>query len=131
VFGRVVIDDILVDRQRHPEVARLSAAMRLIPDAELDTEYPERYTSIVELSLRDGRTLSRRVEHAKGTRENPMSPDEVRAKFETLTAPVLPPRRAGAIMTAVDGLDRAPDLTRLAALLRAPTAWTRRRAGRG
>ena len=51
VFGRVVIDDILFDRTRHPEVARLRRGMTFVPDPELDASYPARYTSIVELSL--------------------------------------------------------------------------------
>jgi len=121
VFGRVIIDDILFDRKRHPEVARLSSGMTVVHDPALDAHYPERYTSVVELHLRDGRTRSRRVEFAKGTRENPLTPGEVRAKYLRLTEPVVPRARAGALMALVERLDRARDLTRLAALLRAPT----------
>jgi 2-methylcitrate dehydratase PrpD len=127
VFGRVVIDDILFDRARHPEVARLSSGMTLVHDPALDADYPERYTSIVELRLRDGRTVSRRVDYAKGTRENPLTADEVRAKYFRLAGPVVPRARAEAIMAAVDHLDRAPDLTRLAALLRQRTGRPRRK----
>jgi 2-methylcitrate dehydratase PrpD len=118
VFGRVIIDDILFDRQRHPEVARLSAGMTFVHDAALDANYPERYTSIVELTLKDGRTLSRRVEHAKGTRENPLAPEEVVAKYFRLTAPVIPRPRATAIKTIVDRLEQLRDLRRLGSLLR-------------
>ena len=121
VFGRVIIDDILFDRERHPEVARLSSGMTLVHDPALDEHYPERYTSIVELHLRDGRTVSRRVEQAKGTRENPLTADEVRAKYFRLTAPVVPRARAAALMSAVERLDTAKDLAPLAALLRAKT----------
>jgi 2-methylcitrate dehydratase PrpD len=95
--------------------------MTLVHDPALDAGYPERYTSVVELSLRDGRSLSRRVEHAKGTRDNPLAPDEVRAKYARLASSVVPRPRAEAIMAAVDGLDRAPDLSRLAGLLRQRT----------
>jgi len=128
VFGRVIIDDILFDRQRHPEVARLSSGMALIHDPALDAHYPERYDSIVELSLKDGRTLARRVEHARGTLENPLTPDEVRAKYTRLTGPLLPRKRADAIMAAVDGIDRARDLSRLGMLLRQRTGSARRPA---
>ncbi len=114
VFGRVIIDDILFDRQRNPEVARLSSGMTLVHDPALDANYPERYTSVVELLLRDGRTVSRRVEFARGTRENPLTADEVRAKYFRLTGPVVPHARAEALMAAVDRLDRARDLSPLA-----------------
>ncbi len=128
VFGRVIIDDILFDRKRNPEVARLSAGMSLVHDPALDEHYPERYTSVVELFLKDGRTVSRRVEFAKGTQENPLTADEVRAKYFRLTAPVVPRERADAIMAAVDRIDQARDLTALAALLRKKTGS--RTAGR-
>ncbi|HET7296883.1 MAG TPA: MmgE/PrpD family protein, partial [Gemmatimonadales bacterium] len=127
VYGRVIIDDILSDRARHPEVARLSSGMTLVHDPALDPNYPERYTSIVELQLRDGRTVSRRVEFAKGTRENPLTADEVRAKYFRLTGPVVARGRAEAIMAAVDHLDRARDLTHLVALLRQRTGRPRRK----
>lgn len=126
VFGGVAIDDILFDRGRHPEVARLAASTRLVADPGLDVHYPARYTSEVRLRTRDGRTLARRVESARGTPENPLSPDEVRAKFRALTAGVVSAARAEAIVAAVEGLDRARDLTPLARLLRAPTTSPRR-----
>ena len=87
-------------------------------------------TTIIGIRLKDGRTVSRRVEFAKGTRENPLTADEVRAKYFRLTGPVAPRARAEAIMTAVDGLDRARDLTRLASLLRRKTGRTRRTPSR-
>ncbi|HXJ77053.1 MAG TPA: MmgE/PrpD family protein [Candidatus Methylomirabilis sp.] len=121
VFGRVIIDDILFDRQRHPEVARLSSGMTLVHDPALDENYPEHYTSVVELILKDGRTVSRRVEFAKGTRENPLGPDEVREKFFRLTGPVVPRARAESLMRTVDRLDKTRDLAALAALLRQKT----------
>ena len=95
--------------------------MTLMHDPALDEHYPERYTSVVELLLKDGRTVSRRVEFARGTRENPLTADEVRAKYFRLTGPIVPRARAEAIMAAVDRLDRARDLAPLAALLRQKT----------
>jgi 2-methylcitrate dehydratase PrpD len=126
VYGRVIIDDILFDRQKNPEVARLASGMTLVHDPDLDASYPERYTSVVELALRDGRTVSRRVEFARGTRENPLTADEVRAKYLRLAGPVVPRARAEALMAAVDRLDRARDLAPLAALLRQRTGGRQR-----
>ncbi len=127
VFGRVIIDDILFDRKRHPEVARLSSGMTLVHDPALDANYPERYTSVVELSLRDSRTVSRRVEFAKGTRENPLTPGEIRAKYFRLTGPVVQRSRAEEIMAEVERIDRVRDLTCLAGLLRQKTGRPRRK----
>lgn len=125
VFGRVTIDDILFDRNRHPEVARLSAGVRVVHDPGLDADYPARYTSVVEIVTRDGRTLSRRVESARGTPANPLTADEARAKYGELTAGVVPAARAAAIAAAVARIDRAPDVRRLAGLLRLRTGARR------
>jgi 2-methylcitrate dehydratase PrpD len=120
VYGGVGIDDILLDRRRHPEVARLGAGMQVIADPALDAEYPERYCSVVEVRTRDGRTLARRVDAAKGTPGDPLTPDEIRDKFRRVAGAAVPARRVEAIVAAVDGLERAPALHRLTALLRAP-----------
>jgi len=101
--------------------------MTLVHDPELDASYPARYTSIVDLFLKNGRTLTRRVEDARGTRENPLTADEVRDKYARLTAPVVPGARAEAIRAAVDGIDRAPGLARLAGLLRQKVEGVRTR----
>jgi 2-methylcitrate dehydratase PrpD len=118
VFGGVTVDDILLDRNRHPEVARLSATMRLHADPALDGEYPARYSSIVEVATRDGRTLTRRVDAARGTPDDPLTDAEVHAKFRAVTANVVPAARAAAIVRTVETIERAPDLRRLASLLR-------------
>jgi 2-methylcitrate dehydratase PrpD len=122
VYGRVSVDDILLDRNRHPEVARLSAGMRLVADPALDAEYPARYSSVVEVVTRDGRLLTRRIDAAKGTPDDPLTDEEVRAKFRAVTASVAPPARAAAIVRAVETIERVRDLRRLGALLRARPA---------
>ena len=110
VFGRVIIDDILFDRKRHPEVARLSSGMTLVHDPALDANYPERYTSVVELGLKDGRTVSRRVEFAKGTRENPLTADEVRAKFRENAGLSLPDSAVEALEESILTLEEQHDV---------------------
>ena len=125
VFGQVLIDDILQDRERHPEVARLRAHTRLVPDARLDRTYPARYASIVEVATRDGRRLVRRVDYARGTPESPLRPEEIREKYRRLAGSVAPATRAEAIAALIGRVERLPDLSRLAGLLR-PAARARR-----
>jgi 2-methylcitrate dehydratase PrpD len=118
VFGRVIIDDILQDRMRHPEVARLRAKTRLVADPELDRGWPEVYVSIVEVRTTDGRSLACRVDHAKGTMENPLTPEEIHAKYLSLATTVTSAAHAEQIAQIVQRIDRTPDVARLAGLLR-------------
>jgi 2-methylcitrate dehydratase PrpD len=124
VFGQVMIDDILQDRMRHPEVARLRPHTRLIADPELDGGWPETYASIVEVTTRDGRHFSARVDHAKGTMENPLTPEEIHRKYQILATTVTSAANAEQIAEIVEKIDKSPDVTRLTGLLRTlkPTA---------
>lgn len=118
VFGGVLIDDILEDRLRHPEVARLRAATRMEGDPELEKTWPGQYASIVEVKTADGRTLSCRVDDAKGTMRNPLSPAEIHAKYLKLATTVTTAARAEQIAALAARIERATAARDLAALLR-------------
>jgi len=127
-FGEVMIDDILQDRTRHPEVARLSAQTRMVGDSELDKGWPERYSSIVEVTTTDGRHLSKRVDHAKGTMENPLTPGEIHQKYLKLATTVTSAAHAERIADVVHRIERVEDVHGLTAMLRTLKPATPRRA---
>jgi 2-methylcitrate dehydratase PrpD len=129
VYGQVMIDDILQDRLRHPEIARLRAHTRVVGDADLDRTYPKRYASIIEVTTTDGRHLTRRVEYARGTRENPLTEGDIHQKYRKLATTVTSPVHAEKIADLVHRIDRLPDLTGLAAMLRTSRAAASRPEG--
>ena len=55
----------------------------------------------VEVTLRDGRTVSHFTRHAPGTKENPLDTAGVNAKARGLMAPVLGARRTAAVIERV------------------------------
>jgi len=118
VFGGVMIDDILQDRMRHTEVARLRAHTRMVGDAELEKTWPERYASIVEVATSDGRRLSKRVDYAKGMAENPLTPEEIHRKYLTLATTVTSAAHAERIADVVRRIDRLENVYSLAVMLR-------------
>ena len=118
VFGRILIDDILQDRRKNPEVARLGTKTRMEPDDELEKGWPEVYASIVEVITRDGRRLSRRVDYAKGTQQNPLTSADVQEKYLRLATTVTSIGHAERIAKTVERIDRLPDTAGLAGLLR-------------
>jgi 2-methylcitrate dehydratase PrpD len=73
--------------------------------------------AIVELTLRDGRTLRHHTVAVRGTAENPMTRAEVDAKGYDLLAPVLGKARARQLCEAVWNLERLRDVRRLRPLL--------------
>ena len=63
-------------RMRHPKVLAVRQKIVLQPDEELSRAMPSRQ-GIVEVSLRDGRTLRHHTKAVRGTWENPMPRAEV------------------------------------------------------
>ena len=61
---KVVLDDILFE-PRDTRIHALEEQTRVVGDDELEAFYPDRYPSIVELTTRDGRVVSRRVDWPK------------------------------------------------------------------
>jgi 2-methylcitrate dehydratase PrpD len=75
-------------RMKDPVVLHERAKVRYVADAELTAALPVR-VAIVEVTLRNGKRYSERVDAVRGTPRNPMSRDEVVAKARDLIEPVL------------------------------------------
>ena len=88
----------------------------LMADDALSKAMPSRQ-GIVEVTLRDGRTLRHHTKAVRGTGENPMTRAEVDAKSYDLLAPVLGKARARKLCDAVWNLEKLPDVRKLRPLL--------------
>jgi len=103
-------------RMQDPFVLRERAKVQLVPDEGLEKLIPVR-VAVVELTLSDGAQLSERVEHVRGTPENPMTRDEVVAKARELIMPVLGAATGSKLIERVLGLDTVKDIRELRPLL--------------
>ena len=120
VRREITIDDILTDRREDAEIARLSRGVRVVHDDALDERYPDEYSSVVSVTLHDGRELRRRVDRAKGTPENPMTADEVVAKYTAMASRACGEARARDIAGLILHLDELDDVRRLGDAIRTP-----------
>ena len=103
-------------RMQDAAILRERAKVQLVPDEELEKLIPVR-VAIVEVTLNDGRRLSERVEHVRGTPENPMTRDEVVAKARELMAPVLGATACSKLVERVLTLDNVKNVRELRPLL--------------
>jgi len=118
LFNRTIVLDDILQEPRDPRIRELSQNTRVIGDDELERFYPGRYPSIVELTLRDGRVASRRVDWPRGYPQNPVSASDIEAKFLGLaTVAVDEPmaRRIVDLVADLDGLERVDELAALLA----------------
>jgi 2-methylcitrate dehydratase PrpD len=103
-------------RMQDPAVLRERAKIQLVPDPELEKLIPVR-VAIVEVTLNDGTRLSERVEHVRGTPENPMTTEEVVAKARELMTSVLGAGNCSKLIERVMGLQNVNDIRELRPLL--------------
>jgi 2-methylcitrate dehydratase PrpD len=76
--------------------------------------------SIVEVKLKNGNTLTRRVDYCKGHPKNPMHFDDCAEKFRrcaSFAAKPLPPQTVDAVIDAVANLETLDDMQRMVSLL--------------
>jgi len=121
----MLIDGIVTFKSSHDEkrmnnrqVLALRRRITLLGDDALTRAMPSRQ-GIVELKLKDGRTLRNHVKAVRGTADNPMTRAEVDEKCYHLMAPILGPSRARKLCDAVWGIEKIGNVTKLRALLRA------------
>ena len=105
-------------RMNHPKVLALRKRIELLGDEEMTRALPSRQ-GIVELRLKDGRTLRHHTRAVRGTVQNPMARAEVDEKAYHLMAPILGKARARKLCDAVWALDRLSSMRKLRPLLRA------------
>jgi 2-methylcitrate dehydratase PrpD len=99
---------------RQPEI--LARARRVRYHVDPHFPGPGRFKGAVQIALKDGRVISEVQEHNRGSAENPMTPDELRAKFDENAAGVLSPSERDRLAEAVDILEQVDDLSMLVGL---------------
>lgn len=86
-------------------------------DPELDKLYPQGIPNRIIIRLKNKTTLQQEVVYPKGHARNPLTDEEVEAKFRALAAPSLPSDRMEAVLQRCWNLENEADLSGLLALL--------------
>ncbi|MGH3384444.1 MAG: MmgE/PrpD family protein [Nocardioidaceae bacterium] len=91
VDGAVTIDQFAEERLAAPELLDVVRRIRVRPDDEIDAlGRARRHLIHLDVTTRDGRTLTATAEHPKGSEQYPLTPTEVVEKFDLLAGRVLP-----------------------------------------
>ncbi len=117
LYGKATLGDFTNQAVRRPEVQAMVKRVHFYVSPELEKAGYDKMTTILDIHLRDGRTISGRADFAKGSPANPMSFDEVVAKFRDNAAYARwPATKTQGIIDAVRKLEEVPDVRTLAAL---------------
>ena len=118
LYGKAGLCEFEDEVVRRPEVQAMIQRVRFGVNAEAEKAGYDKMTSILDLHLKDGRTLSGRADFAKGNPADHMSFDEVAAKFEDgARFAKWPAVKTQALIASVRKLEEIPDVRTLTALL--------------
>lgn len=115
VSGRAGIDDFSEKRIGDPAILALCARTRYVVDDSLP--FPQSFPGWVIIHLKDGTRLEARMDESRGSREHPMSADELYEKFESNAARTLPRARVRQIWDIGQRLESLEQTTALTDLL--------------
>lgn len=96
-------------RMRDPRVLKLRERIRAVGDPDL-TDAQRRWRCVMEIRLKDGRTLNHQTMAAKGSFENPLTREEEEDKARDLIAPILGARRTDALLTVLWNIEKLSDV---------------------
>src|SRR3954471_9648723 len=115
--GLAQYQDAVVQR---PDVQDMIKRVNFHVDPEAERAGLDKMTSLLKITLKDGRVLSGRAEFAKGSPANPMTYDEVADKFRGCAEfTKWPTAKTEAVIAAVKSLETLPDVGKLTAALTA------------
>jgi 2-methylcitrate dehydratase PrpD len=109
--------DAVVQR---PDVQAMVRRVNFYVDPVAEAAGFDKMTSILKITMKDGRVINGRAEFAKGSPSNPMSFEEVADKFRGCAEfAKWPKEKMEAAITFITNIEAAPDVSKLAALLTA------------
>ena len=107
--------DAVVNR---PDVQEMIGRVRFYADPEAEKAGFDKMTTILKITMKDGRTITGRADFGKGSPTNPMSYDEVAEKFQGCAAfAEWPAAKATQVVDLVRKLEDVSDVRALTGLL--------------
>jgi 2-methylcitrate dehydratase PrpD len=97
------------ERMADAQIRAVKERVQLVADRKLmDPAAPR--SGLVEVTLKDGRTVQHFTKFPPGTKENPVSTEALNAKVRDLIAAVLGPERAAKLIERVNNLEDVRDV---------------------
>ncbi len=115
--GKVDLDSFEESRYTDPALLAFVSKIKVRHDPALDAGYPAGIPNRITLRLRDGRTLTEENTFPRGHARNPMSDEEVSAKFRRLTEWALTPARQDEVLNFLWNLEAQANLHPLMEML--------------
>ena len=114
------VDQVTEKSIRRSDVLQTTKKIEVLEDSQFDALGDEgRHGVDLEVQLRDGKSYSERVLHAKGSDKHPMTREEVLDKFRLLASRVLSRSRVEKLEDTLLNLEKLDDASKIGKLLTA------------
>jgi 2-methylcitrate dehydratase PrpD len=121
LYGKAGLNEFTDQVVNRPEVREMIRRVKFGVDPVAEAAGYNKMTTIIQIRLKDGRTLSGRADVAKGNPADPMSYEEVAAKFLDCAAfAKWPLPKARSIVDMVSRMEQVADIRSLTALCARP-----------
>jgi 2-methylcitrate dehydratase PrpD len=111
--GAAGLDQFTLEKTRSPKIRELMGKVALVKDPGIEETFPKEWPAHVVIELDNGQRYEKFVRYPKGDPENPLTWNEMTAKFRTLAGAVVSAERCDEILDAISGAKPAtlPALT--------------------
>ncbi|HUK14967.1 MAG TPA: MmgE/PrpD family protein [Bryobacteraceae bacterium] len=117
LYGSAGLSQFTDETVNRPEVQAMIRRVHFGVNAEAERAGYNKMTTIIDIHLKDGRTVSGRADFGKGSPADPMTYDEVAEKFlDAASYARWPSRKAAGIVDLVRKLEDLPDVRMLTEL---------------
>jgi len=111
--GDLWLGDYEASEIRNPKVLALLRKTKVSVEPELDKLYPRAIPNKVIVKLINGKEFERRIDHPRGHPMNPMTDEEVEAKFRKLTKSLLTEKQQAEVIGLAWKLDELATISKI------------------
>ena len=115
-FGDVSPREMTIEVLGRPDVRHLASLVDVVEDPTISAAYPRLRSGAARVTLADGTTVDRQVDAPIGMPENPVSADQVAAKFRRSAEGLLSPAVQGEVVSVIGNMSNATTLGGLSLL---------------
>jgi len=110
LFGKAAIDEYSEKNLNASEVRNMMRRIRCVEDGDLEKDFPKKWPARATIKTNKGQEFSVKIEYPKGDPENPLTWEELIAKFSELVQPVYSKQRIDKIVETVRALEQTDSL---------------------
>jgi len=101
IDGVAGLEQFTLEKARSQKIRELMNKVVLVKDPRIEENFPQEWAARVTIEVENGQRWEKFVQYPKGDPENPLTWDEMAAKFRTLAGTVLSSERCDEIIAAV------------------------------